>query len=53
MARKVSKYVLLEEAKKFCAENDKSDEFMLQYMQDFAEVNLDDVLEYLESLDQE
>ena len=53
MARKVSKYVLLAEAKKFCDDNDKSDEFMLQYMQDFAEVDLDDILEYLESLDEE
>lgn len=52
MARKIPKEDLLATAKQFCDDNDKSTEFMLQYMQDFAEVDLDDVLEYLESLDE-
>ena len=38
---------LLREAQEYCDENDKSTEFMLQYMQDFAKVDLDDVLEFL------
>ena len=38
---------LLEEAKKYCDDNDKSTEFMLQYMQDVAEVDLDTVIEFL------
>jgi hypothetical protein len=38
----------LKEAKKYCDDNDKSTEFMLEYMQDFAGVDLDCVLEYLE-----
>jgi hypothetical protein len=53
MAQKVSKEDLLATAKQFCDDNNKSDAFMLQYMQDFAEVELDDVLEYLENLDEE
>lgn len=32
------------EAKQFCDDNDKSTEFMLQYMQDYAGVDLDCVL---------
>lgn len=39
--------MLLEEAQKYCDENDKSTEFMLQYMQDFAGVNLDCVISFL------
>ena len=35
------------EAKEYCDENDKSTEFMLQYMQDFAGVDLDCVLNFL------
>lgn len=38
---------LLREAKLYCDENDKSTEFMLQYMQDIANVDLDCVLNYL------
>lgn len=38
----------LKEAKEYCDENDKSTEFMLQYMQDFANVDLDCVMNYLE-----
>ncbi len=39
----------LKEAKEYCDKNDKSTEFMLQYMQDFANVDLDCVLNYLEN----
>lgn len=39
--------MLLEEAQKYCDENDKSTEFMLQYMQDFAGVDLDCVVNFL------
>jgi hypothetical protein len=35
------------EAKQFCDDNDKSTEFMLQYMQDHAGVDLDCVLDFL------
>ena len=38
---------LLDEAYEYCNENDKSTEFMLQYMQDFANVDLDCVINYL------
>jgi hypothetical protein len=36
------------EAWTYCDEHDKSTEFMLQYMQDFAGVNLDCVLNFIE-----
>lgn len=32
----------------YCDENDKSTEFMLQYMQDFAGVDLDCVVNFIE-----
>ena len=35
-------------AQDFCDENDKSTEFMLQFMQDFANVDLDCVMNFLE-----
>lgn len=38
---------LLKEAHSWCDENDKSTEFMIQYMQDFAGVDFDDVINYL------
>lgn len=38
----------LKEAKIYCDVNDKSTEFMLQYMQDYAGVDLDCVLNFLE-----
>ena len=38
---------LLQEAYEFCNENDKSTEFMLQYMQEFAGVDFDDVISFL------
>ena len=39
--------MLLEEAQKYCDDNDKSTAFMLQYMQDFAGVDLDCVISFL------
>lgn len=39
---------LLKEAQDYCDENDKSTEFMLEYMQDVAHVDLDCVLAFLE-----
>ena len=39
----------LQEAQIFCDENDKSTEFMIQYMQDFAGVNFDCVINFLEN----
>jgi len=45
--KKITKY-LLAEAKQYCDDEDKSTEFMLQYMQDFANVDLDCVINYLE-----
>lgn len=37
----------LKEAQEYCDQHDKSTPFMLEYMQDFANVNLDCVLSYL------
>lgn len=39
---------LLREAQQYCDDNDKSTAFMLEYMQDVANVDLDCVLNYLE-----
>ena len=39
---------LLEEAQAYCDQEDKSTEFMIQYMQDFAEVDFDCVMSFLE-----
>ena len=39
---------LLKDAMEYCEDNDKSTEFMLQYMQDTANVNLDCVLNFLQ-----
>lgn len=41
---------LLTEAYNYCDENDKSTEFMLQYMQDFANVDLDTVLDFIDNI---
>ncbi len=41
------KLKLLDEARAYCDENDKSTEFMIEYMQDFADVDFDTVIEYL------
>ncbi len=38
---------ILKQAKKYCDENDKSTEFMLQYMQDVANISLDEVIDWL------
>ena len=37
----------LSEAMRYCDENDKSTEFMIQYMQDFAGVSFDCVMSYI------
>jgi lipopolysaccharide biosynthesis regulator YciM len=37
------------EAYQYCNDNDKSTEFMLEYMQDFANVDLDCVLNFLQN----
>ena len=42
-----TKFLLLT-AWQYCDEEDKSTEFMLQYMQDFAGVDLDCVVSFLE-----
>lgn len=42
-----SKNTLLQEAKDYCDRNEKSTEFMLQYMQDVAGVDPDTVLKFL------
>ena len=39
--------ILLKEAQQYCDDNNKSTEFMLQYMQDMAGVDLDTVMEFL------
>ena len=46
---KESTKILLREAQQYCDDNDKSTEFMLEYMQDVANVDLDCVLNYLET----
>lgn len=38
---------LLRQAQQYCDDNDKSTEFMLEYMQSVAKVNLDCVIKYL------
>jgi hypothetical protein len=38
---------LLDEAYEYCEEHDKSTEFMLEYLQHFAEVDLDCIINYL------
>ena len=40
--------IKLREAQQFCDDEDKSTEFMLQYMQDYASVDLDCVLRFIE-----
>jgi hypothetical protein len=40
---------LLREAQAYCDEEDKSTEFMIQYMQDYADVSFDEVIEFLTS----
>lgn len=38
---------ILKQAKEYCDKNDKSTEFMLQYMQDVSNISLDEVIDYL------
>ena len=38
----------LQKAQEYCDKNDKSTEFMLEYMQDQAGVDLDTVIKFLE-----
>jgi len=45
-----AKKQLLKEAYGYCNTNDKSTEFMLEYMQSVADVDLDTVLEYIQSI---
>jgi hypothetical protein len=40
--------IKLQEAQDYCDKNDKSTEFMLEYMQFYAKVNLDCVISFLE-----
>jgi hypothetical protein len=40
---------ILKQAQIFCDENDKSTEYMLQYMQDISGCDLDTVIEFLET----
>lgn len=51
MGKKIpdEKKVLLEAAQNYCDDNDKSTEFMIQYMQDYADVSHDVVMQYLKS----
>ena len=44
---------LLETAQAYCDVEDKSTEFMLEYMQDIASVDLDCVLEFLRMQEEE
>lgn len=39
----------LKEAMDYCNENDKSTEFMIQYMQDYGRVSFETVIDFLES----
>lgn len=41
------KRILLEQAQNYCDDNDKSTEFMLQYMQDYADVSFSIIMQYL------
>ncbi len=45
---KKSKGVLMQEAMDWCDTEDKSTEFMIQYMQDYARVNFDEVMNFLQ-----
>lgn len=45
---KQSKIKLLHDAWNYCDNKDKSTEFMLQYMQDLAKIDLDEVLLFIE-----
>ncbi len=40
----------LQEALDYCNDEDKSDAFTIQYMQDYAKVSFDTVIEFLKSI---
>lgn len=42
-----SKRELLRKALAYCDREDKSDEFTIQYLQDYAKATLEEVMEYL------
>ena len=41
------KHSLMEQAWKYCEDTDRSMEFTMQYIQDFAEVNFDTMLKFV------
>ena len=49
MSKRISEQtrILLDEAYDYCDQNDMSTELMLQYLQDFAQVDFDTVMQYL------
>lgn len=47
-AEPIEKEQLMKEAQLYCDDNDKSTEFMLEYMQSVAGATLDEVLEFLQ-----
>jgi hypothetical protein len=44
---KINKEALIEKAYDLCNEEDKSTEYMIQYIQDFAVVSHDEVMDFL------
>lgn len=42
--------ILLSQAKEICGKEERSAEYMVQFMQDYANVSFDCVIKYLESL---
>lgn len=42
-----AKNEMLQEAKDYCDEHDKSTEFMISYMMDFADATHDEVMDFL------
>ncbi len=43
----MAKEILLQEAMDWCDDNDKSTEFMIEYMQDFADATHEEVIAFL------
>lgn len=41
---------LFEEAMQVCDEEERSTEYMIQYMQDYADATFDEVIDYLKSV---
>lgn len=52
LEEQIKKYILerLKQAKEICDKEDRSTEYMIQFMQDYAGVSFDDVMDYLTSL---